>query len=240
MAAEAWLKTIDAAAMDGEALRGLVRREMTNTRVLRLCNARPSGDPLAFWRGVGEAVGAAMDLLEDSVTGQRQIVPGAWTDVRFEPDRPDTYRHHKVGQPLHSDGAYVPPIYAQEIALFYLERQARTGGLHERSRARDQGSRIAGPLLHHETTRVVQFASRERILAGSNQILSHGYEIRLQCSSQAGAARRKAGQAGLLGKPDSVAEVECDRESRSGRKPGQQVESVLAIHEESRQGGSSE
>ncbi|THD59741.1 TauD/TfdA family dioxygenase [Phenylobacterium sp.] len=49
-------------------------------------------------------------------------------DVRFEPDRPDTYRHHKVGQPLHSDGAYVARAHFCEIALFYLERQARTGG----------------------------------------------------------------------------------------------------------------
>jgi alpha-ketoglutarate-dependent taurine dioxygenase len=128
MAGKTWLKVIDAAALEAEALRALVRAEMTNTCVLRLCNVRPNGDPLVFWREVGEAVGYAADAIEDSVTGERRIVPGAWMDVRFEPDRPDTYRHHKVGQPLHSDGAYVPLDYAQEIALFYLERQARTGG----------------------------------------------------------------------------------------------------------------
>ncbi|MFI4951449.1 MAG: TauD/TfdA family dioxygenase, partial [Caulobacterales bacterium] len=116
------------ATLDAEALRTLVRAEMPDTRVLRLRNARPGADPLAFWRGVGEAVGAASDVVEDSATGKLKIVPGAWEDVRFEPDRPDTYRHHKVGQPLHSDGAYVPLAYAQEIALFYLERQARSGG----------------------------------------------------------------------------------------------------------------
>ncbi|MFI4966380.1 MAG: TauD/TfdA family dioxygenase [Caulobacterales bacterium] len=128
MAGKTWLRIVDAAALDAEALRALVRVEMADACVLRLCNARPLGDALTFWRGVGEAVGPAADAIEDSVTGQRKIVPGAWMDVRFEPDRPDTYRHHKVGQPLHSDGAYVPLDYAQEIALFYLERQASAGG----------------------------------------------------------------------------------------------------------------
>jgi alpha-ketoglutarate-dependent taurine dioxygenase len=128
MAGRTWLKVIDAGALDAEALRALVPAEMARTCVLRLCKVRPEGDPLVFWRGVGEAVGQAADAIEDSVTGELKIVPGAWMDVRFEPDRPDTYRHHKVGQPLHSDGAYVPPAYAQEIALFYLERQAREGG----------------------------------------------------------------------------------------------------------------
>ena len=128
MAGKSWLKMVDAAALDAEALRALVRAEMTDTCVLRLCNARPGADPLAFWRGVGEVVGTSSDVVEDSPTGKLRIVPGAWEDVRFEPDPPDTYRHHKVGQPLHSDGAYVPPAYAQEIALFYLERQAEFGG----------------------------------------------------------------------------------------------------------------
>jgi alpha-ketoglutarate-dependent taurine dioxygenase len=128
MAGKTWLRVIDAADLDASALRALVRAELADTRVLRLCNARPMGDPLAFWRAVGEAVGSASDVIEDSVTGRPKIAPGAWMDVRFEPDRADTYRHHKVGQPLHSDGAYTPPASAQEIALFYLERQARSGG----------------------------------------------------------------------------------------------------------------
>jgi alpha-ketoglutarate-dependent taurine dioxygenase len=128
MAGASWLKVVDAAALGSPALQALVRAEMAETCVLRICKARPAGDPLAFWRGVGEAVGPASDAVEDSVTGQLKIVPGAWMDVRFEPDRADTYRHHKVGQPLHSDGAYIPRDYAQEVALFYLERQARSGG----------------------------------------------------------------------------------------------------------------
>ena len=155
-----WMKTMQAAGLGAEALRALVTEEMADTRVLRLRGATPTGEPLPFWRAVGEVLGPSCDVVEDSVTGQHKVVPGAWMDVRFEPDRPDTYRHHKVGQPLHSDGAYSPADYADQIALFYLERQARTGGeslfvdaatVAEHARARD-------PALYDAlTTLPVQF-----------------------------------------------------------------------------------
>jgi alpha-ketoglutarate-dependent taurine dioxygenase len=128
MAATAWMKTINARGLDAEAMQALVRGEMAGALVLRLRGATPVGEPLPFWRHVGEVLGASSDVVEDSVTGQHKVIPGAWMDVRFEPDRPDTYRHHKVGQPLHSDGAYSPPDYAPDFALFYLARQARVGG----------------------------------------------------------------------------------------------------------------
>ncbi|MGA0601678.1 TauD/TfdA family dioxygenase [Caulobacter sp. KR2-114] len=155
-----WMKTIEACGLDAEALRALVQDEMAQASVLRLRGVTPPGEPLPFWRSVGEVLGPSCDVVEDSVTGQPKVVPGAWMDVRFEPDRPDTYRHHKVGQPLHSDGAYSPADYADQIALFYLERQARTGGeslfvdaatVAERARAQD-------PALHAAlTTLPVQF-----------------------------------------------------------------------------------
>jgi alpha-ketoglutarate-dependent taurine dioxygenase len=160
VAGKTWLRVVDAAALDADALGALVRAEMADTCVLRLCNARPIGDPLAFWRGVGEAIGPVSDVVEDSATGQLKIVPGAWEDVRFEPDRADTYRHHKVGQPLHSDGAYVPPAYAQEIALFYLERQARSGGeslFVDAATVAECASRQAPPLYMALTTLPVHF-----------------------------------------------------------------------------------
>ncbi|HZZ90101.1 MAG TPA: TauD/TfdA family dioxygenase [Caulobacteraceae bacterium] len=128
MTDRSWLQVVDATALDEAALHELVRAEMADTCVLRLRHARAGADPLGFWRAVGEAVGRSSDVIEDSVTGLPTVVAGAWQDVRFEPGRSDTYRHHNVGQPLHSDGAYVPPAYAQEIVLFYLERQAQCGG----------------------------------------------------------------------------------------------------------------
>ncbi len=127
MAGESWLKVLEVPGVDAEALRTLVKAEMAGASVLRLRRATPPGEPLDFWRTVGEALGEGTDLVEDS-GGQPIIAPGAWMDVRFEPDRADTYRHHKVGQPLHSDGAYAPSGYVQEFGLFYLARQARSGG----------------------------------------------------------------------------------------------------------------
>jgi alpha-ketoglutarate-dependent taurine dioxygenase len=160
MASKRWLKVIDAAALDAQALRTLVRAEMADTCVLRLRNARPTGNPLDFWRAVGEVVGISSDVVEDSTTGQLKIVPGAWEDVRFEPDRADTYRHHKVGQPLHSDGAYVPPAYAQEIALFYLERQAESGGeslFTDAAAVAERAQALNPPLYEALTTLSVHF-----------------------------------------------------------------------------------
>ena len=88
------------------------------------------------------------------MTGKPVVAPGVWMDVRFEPDRPDTYRHHKVGQPLHSDGAYSPPELAQDIALFYLERQAPTGGesLFVDAATVAEHARAHAPQLHSALT----------------------------------------------------------------------------------------
>jgi alpha-ketoglutarate-dependent taurine dioxygenase len=158
--AKPWLKAVDAAALDMDALRALVRQEMTDTRVLRLCGVKPSGDPLPFWRRVGETLGPASDLIEDSLTGRAKIAPGAWMDVRFEPDRPDTYRHHKVGQPLHTDGAYGPQDQICEIALFYLERQAPAGGeslFVDAETVAERVSALAPKLYDALTTLPVQF-----------------------------------------------------------------------------------
>lgn len=154
MADGAWLKVVDVGGMGADAMRALVRGELGEARVLRLRGAKPASDALAFWRSVGEAVGVVSDVIEDSVTGLPKVVPGAWMDVRFEPDRPDTYRHHKVGQPLHSDGAYSPPEFAQEIALFYLERQARSGGesLFVDAAAVAERARLRSPELHQALT----------------------------------------------------------------------------------------
>jgi alpha-ketoglutarate-dependent taurine dioxygenase len=146
MAGGSWLRVLDVAGLDCAALQALVRAELADARVLRLRGARPAGDPLAFWRAVGDAVGVASDVVEDGETGEQRFVPGAWMDVRFEPDRADTYRHHNVGQPLHTDAAYVPPAFAQEVALFYLERQARAGGESLFASA----ERVAEHARHHD------------------------------------------------------------------------------------------
>ncbi len=123
-----WMRICDASDLDPAALKATVVAAMREARVLRITGAAPNEDPLTYWRQIGEALGRNADLIEDSVTGELTATGGAWMDVRFEPDRGDTFRHHNVGQPLHTDGAYVADAKAREITLFYLERQADRGG----------------------------------------------------------------------------------------------------------------
>jgi len=159
MAGESWLKVLEVAGLDAEALRQVAPAAMADACVVRLRHATPKGDPLDFWRRVGEAFGVGTELLEDS-SGVPKVAPGAWMDVRFEPDRADTYRHHKVGQPLHSDGAYAPADYLQEFGLFYLARQARSGGeslFVDAATVAERARRLAPELLEALTTLPVHF-----------------------------------------------------------------------------------
>lgn len=125
-----WLTTFKAGGLEPQNVIDQVADQFAAAKVLRVCGAKTDCDPLAYWREAGETLGASASVLEDSVTGE-QIAAGhspmaGWMDVRFEPDRMDTYRHANVGQPLHSDGAYSGA--AHDIGLFYLQRQASQGG----------------------------------------------------------------------------------------------------------------
>lgn len=126
--ADPWYVNADATGLDLRGVCALVARAMPGAKTLHVGGAPPAGDPLAFWRSVGETLGRNADLIENSATGELTETGGQWMDVRFEPDRADTFRHANVGQPLHSDGAYVAKTQAREIALFYMARQADDGG----------------------------------------------------------------------------------------------------------------
>lgn len=54
-------------------------------------------------------IGTAHYLAEDVTLGDResQRSGGLWTDVRYDPNHPDAYRHSPNAQPLHTDGSYV-------------------------------------------------------------------------------------------------------------------------------------
>jgi alpha-ketoglutarate-dependent taurine dioxygenase len=123
---DTWFQHLDASGLSGADLRALVPERMRQVSVLRVSGVTPQGDPRDFWQEIGETLGRCAQTLEDSVTGEEIQAPGGWMDVRFEPDRLDTYRHAKVGQPLHSDTAYGTAI--QDIGLFYLQKQASSGG----------------------------------------------------------------------------------------------------------------
>jgi alpha-ketoglutarate-dependent taurine dioxygenase len=121
-----WFATLEAGDLDPAGLHAAVKARMADAKVLRVVGAKPAGPPLSFWLEAGEVLGQPTGQIEDSVSGEAVAVDGGWMDVRFDPDRLDTYRHSNVAQPLHTDGAYRP--HAQDIALFFLERQAEAGG----------------------------------------------------------------------------------------------------------------
>ncbi len=124
-----WLTILKAGGMESQAVIDAVAPAFAEAKVVRVAAARADCDPLAFWREAGETLGESARFLEDSLSGETvpaHATDNGWMDVRFEPDRADTYRHANVGQPLHSDGAYADA--GQDIGLFYLARQASQGG----------------------------------------------------------------------------------------------------------------
>jgi alpha-ketoglutarate-dependent taurine dioxygenase len=125
--ANPWFEHLGAAGLSDTALADLIARRMGTLKVLRVSGAAPKAvDPRDFWQRMGETLGRCAQILEDSITGEEVEASGGWMDVRFEPDRLDTYRHANVGQPLHCDTAYGTAL--QNIGLFYLEKQASRGG----------------------------------------------------------------------------------------------------------------
>lgn len=151
-----WMRICEGAALDEVGVAALVADVLQTAPVLWIRRPRRVDDPLAFWRRIGETLAPSADVLEDSLTGTLQHADGRWMDVRFEPDRPDTYRHHNVGQPLHCDGAYIPVDRTGRLAVFYLERQAEAGGesLFVDAETVDAYARVHAPRLHERLVSV--------------------------------------------------------------------------------------
>src|SRR5262249_53270405 len=55
-------------------------------------------------------IGTPKYFAEDVRAGNRDVqrTNELWTEVRYDPTFTDAYRHSKNGQPLHTDGSYVP------------------------------------------------------------------------------------------------------------------------------------
>lgn len=121
-----WFAAFDGAGGSAARLIDVARERMARHHVLLIRNVAPAGDALDFWQEVGSALGTPLTTLEDGSTGAQQFDAGVWQDVRFQPNRPDSYRYHNVGQPLHTDGAYFPG--SGDIVLFYMAKQATAGG----------------------------------------------------------------------------------------------------------------
>ena len=107
-----WLRVIHANGCDDAALQRIVRKELGPASVLRIIGAPVRGDPLQAWGDLGRALGPPSRRRSDAL---------AWTELRFEPERMDLFRHVNLTHPLHTDSA------GTGVTLYYVERRGRGG-----------------------------------------------------------------------------------------------------------------
>jgi hypothetical protein len=123
-----WYRVYDAGTSALDSLRSAVVAdfESGSVHVLRVTNARAQGDPLAFWHDFGSMLGASADITGDAAIDTVLHGDRHWMDVRFRPERQDSFRYASTAQPLHNDSAHV--VRPADVGLFFMEKQAGEGG----------------------------------------------------------------------------------------------------------------
>lgn len=93
-------------------------------RVVHVRANAEAGTRREFWDDALGFAGARVAVDEESDTGHP--TGRLWSDVEFDPLKPNRFRHSCGAQPLHTDGSYVtdPP----PIVFLVCKRPARIGG----------------------------------------------------------------------------------------------------------------
>lgn len=91
------------------ALRSAWDEERYKVFVLR-GDASLGDNPARFYEASFPLIGTPHAFAEDVAVGDRdnQRTGEIWSDVRYDPNHPDAYRHSPNAQPLHTDGSYIP------------------------------------------------------------------------------------------------------------------------------------
>jgi alpha-ketoglutarate-dependent taurine dioxygenase len=91
------------------ALRSAWEEERFKVFVLR-GDASLGDNPSRFYEANFPHIGTPQAFAEDVAVGDRdnQRTGEIWSDVRYDPNHPDAYRHSPNAQPLHTDGSYIP------------------------------------------------------------------------------------------------------------------------------------
>jgi alpha-ketoglutarate-dependent taurine dioxygenase len=102
--------------------------ERPSAKVVVLRATEMIDDPRAFYDECFEHIGLPAQLAEDVTVGGRddQRTGEIWTEVRYDPNFPDAYRHSLNAQPLHTDGSYIPNF--PNATLMACVRNAGQGG----------------------------------------------------------------------------------------------------------------
>jgi len=102
----------------------IFREELRKNSVLH-CYGLPEGtDYKAFYTKLTDQAGDIVAVDEQHDSGDRTYE--RWTDVRYDKDKADKFRHSNTRQPLHTDAAYT--TYYFDIALFFCLENAEIGG----------------------------------------------------------------------------------------------------------------
>lgn len=78
-----------------------------------------------FWSDIlGNSGLERVAVDEDANTGRS--LDNLWSNVEFDPERQNRFRHSRSAQPLHTDGSYVPD--SPSLVVMFCERPAPEGG----------------------------------------------------------------------------------------------------------------
>lgn len=77
-----------------------------------------------IYSDVAAQIGELVPMEESLFTGHK--TGDLWTDIRYDPNIENSYRHSNTRQPLHTDGSYESK--APNISFFYCIEAARYGG----------------------------------------------------------------------------------------------------------------
>ncbi|MCJ8271251.1 MAG: TauD/TfdA family dioxygenase, partial [Psychrosphaera sp.] len=85
------------------------------------------GDICSFYQSMTKQLGNIQMCGEDVTLGDRNIQRSSqlWSQVYYDPQFPNAYRHSLNAQPLHSDGSYVEKY---DCTFMYCIRNSEVGG----------------------------------------------------------------------------------------------------------------
>lgn len=101
-----------------------LKKTIQDYKVVHLKGIDPTIDLESFYTKLTDRLGIIVDADEDNTTGNRRRE--RWTDIRFDKEQENTFRHSATQQPLHTDTAYTS--YDNDVNFFFCKVQAEVGG----------------------------------------------------------------------------------------------------------------
>ena len=116
-----FLATIERTRANGTKIKELLR----TTLIVHVQAERPATkiNSDTYWFEQAAQIGTLRNMHDSKTAAQTNSY---WCDIKYDPARPDEFRHANTRQPLHTDGAY--EAHPPDISFFYCRRAALFGG----------------------------------------------------------------------------------------------------------------